>query len=171
MHRTSLLAQEGGLRYQLGEDCFQRAKVLADQVACLLEMADITETQEQAQQWSQTIAPQLHPLQQEQRHWVQEGIRLQEEATHLLALGDNYAKVVIELHVCLVKVNNLPAAERAQTAVALLQAFQERCGQLEEAYRQLRQPQVPSQEPVQPSPPASTAASPERASRISLFPG
>jgi len=147
--RASLLAEQALFHRRLAEDYFAQVKSVEEQLSCLTDLNPSVDSEHMV---VQSLHDRIDRL-------VQEGLHLEALAHQKASLSDGYTKLIIELQICIYKLQQMVSEEYERTGAQLLEAFLERRGPLDEQYDLfLPAQQLPAQLPVQPSPPASNAA-------------
>lgn len=147
--RTCFLAEQALFHRRLAEDYFSQVKSVEEQLGCL---ADLNPDLDFEHALVQSLHDRIDML-------VQEGLHLEALADQKASLSDGYTKLIIELQICIYKLQQQASEEYESTGAQLLKAFLERRAPLDEEYDLfLPSQQLPAQLPVQPSPPASKAA-------------
>jgi hypothetical protein len=134
--RATILAKQSRLKKEMAKDHFAQAKMLDEQIDCLMELAKLNlGDSEPSEHERLEVLLKLSELRQERQNWLKEGLLCQDAARQVGQIANSYSKLVIELQMHIYKKRN-PQSDTADRL--LLLTFQEHCRVLENSLKELQ---------------------------------
>jgi hypothetical protein len=128
------VCQQSGDYLKQAEGNFQEFHILQEQLEQLIDLAEAGATQ------TGEIARQAEFIQAQQSRLSHQGLWYQDMAQGLSALAEEYSKIVIDLYLCVRKLQSFEQSQANMMGENLLLAFRVRQEKLQQQYQQLCAP-------------------------------